>query len=125
MTEEWKGLTDPQKKQYEEMSNREKDRYEREMREYRKKQSGGNPEAAPEKLAGKKRPAASPQKATNAKAKAEPAAKKQKSASEARENKSPSKGAAVKKDRAASGAGAHEEEKGEVVSHDDHGKKSE
>lgn len=39
MTEEWKGLTAEQKVQYDEISNREKQRYEREMKEYRKKLS--------------------------------------------------------------------------------------
>jgi hypothetical protein len=37
MTDEWKNLTPEQKIKYEELSNREKERYEREMREYRKK----------------------------------------------------------------------------------------
>jgi hypothetical protein len=37
MTEEWKALTDADKVQYDELSQREKDRYEREMKEYRKK----------------------------------------------------------------------------------------
>jgi len=37
MTEEWKALTDDQKKQYDAMSGREKERYEREMRAYKEK----------------------------------------------------------------------------------------
>jgi len=37
MTDEWKKLTSEQKKKYEDLSQHEKDRYEREMRDYRSK----------------------------------------------------------------------------------------
>lgn len=37
MTQEWLALTGDQKKQYEEMQNREKERYAGQMREYKKK----------------------------------------------------------------------------------------
>lgn len=65
MTEEWKALNDDQKVQYDQMSGREKDRYEREMKVYREKMAREAPPAAEkeEKIAGKKRPASStPQK---------------------------------------------------------------
>lgn len=39
MTEEWKALNDDQKVQYNAMSGREKERYEREMRVFREKQA--------------------------------------------------------------------------------------
>jgi len=38
MTDEWKVLTPDQKTQFEQMQNREKERYQREMRDYKKKQ---------------------------------------------------------------------------------------
>ena len=50
MTEEWKNLTPEQKVRYEQLSQTEKDRYEREMREYKKKL--GASEAAPAKKGG-------------------------------------------------------------------------
>ena len=50
MTEEWKNLTPEQKVWYEQLSQTEKDRYEREMREYKKKL--GASEAAPAKKGG-------------------------------------------------------------------------
>ena len=65
MTEEWKSFTDDAKKPYHDLSQKEKDRYEREMREYKEKLAkeaavSGDKE---DKLAGKKRPAtATPQK---------------------------------------------------------------
>lgn len=62
MTEEWKALTDPEKVQYVERSNNEKQRYEGQMRIYKehkaKEVAAQKAIAAEEKLAGKKRPAA-------------------------------------------------------------------
>ena len=40
MTDEWKAMTADDKIQYDEMSNRGKERYEREMTEYKKKHGG-------------------------------------------------------------------------------------
>lgn len=61
MTEEWKGLTPDQKKIHEATSNREKERYEREMKEYKKKLAAEG--GAVDKQVGKKRPAAAPKAA--------------------------------------------------------------
>lgn len=63
MTAEWKELTVDEKKQYDAMSQREKDRYENQMKEYRKKQAASG--EGGDKLVGKKRPpTASPAKVT-------------------------------------------------------------
>lgn len=41
MSEEWKKLSDEQKRPYEEMSKRAKDQYDIDMVEYKKKNNGG------------------------------------------------------------------------------------
>lgn len=90
MTEEWKTLNDEQKTPYNEMSAREKERYEIEMRAFKEKiareAAAGAPAAAgekEEKIVGKKRPAKeTPQKG---KGKAEGAEKKGKESAKKKE----------------------------------------
>ena len=98
MTEEWKVLTAENKGQYEEMQNREKERYAREMREYKKKQEkDGVPVEKPEKIVGKKRPATAknPSKSKSAE---KITAKKQKGEGRKAAPKSASKGKKDKKE---------------------------
>lgn len=72
MSEEWKALTDDQKLQYQQASDREKEKYNREMRAFKEKLAKANEAAEvpvevkedkPEKVVGKKRSASDAPKA--------------------------------------------------------------
>jgi hypothetical protein len=56
MSEEWRGMSDEQKVQYDQLAVGQKQRYEREKAEYQKKQAAAHGGAS-DKVVGKKRPA--------------------------------------------------------------------
>lgn len=105
MTEEWKVLTDAQKEDYVAASNREKERYEREMKVYKAKKANEQKAAASgdvgEKIVGKKR---GPSKSIEPKA---PSTKKSAAAAASTPAPAPAKkGAAAKKQEKAQSAPA-------------------